>query len=146
MMTRSSFTLKPIHKLINSTSKNRSFNGRGRKLLVHLFVRKVIQNDGSNCQGIHCYQLQTKPFLKDSDNGVLHLKESGFWSSPIIRFLKNATFWKLPPVLLGPLEIHSLNHRTTSVRRSKTHKRHKHLRLIFWSHYSKFCCFGRKKF
>jgi hypothetical protein len=145
MMTRSSFTLKPIHKLINSTSKNRSFNGRGRKLLVHLFVRKVIQNDGSNCQGIHCYQLQTKPFLKDSDNGVLHLKESGFWSSSIIRFLKNATFGNCPLFCWVPKKyIASITGQPQS--EGVKHTSDISIRLIFWSHYSMFCCFGRKNF
>jgi hypothetical protein len=62
--------------------------------------------------------------LKGTDNGVLHLKKSGFWTLPIVQcFLKNATFRKLDlfpssgkimavPTLLGPFERANLNHWT----------------------------------
>jgi hypothetical protein len=55
-----------------------------------------------------------KPILKGSDDGVLHLKESGFWTLSVIQcFLKNTTYRKLDlfpssgkmkvaPALLGP--------------------------------------------
>jgi hypothetical protein len=78
--------------------------------------------------GLHVYT------LKGSDDGILHLKETGFWTLSILEgFLKNMTFRKLDPfpysgkkkvapTLLGPLERASLNHWTTSVRKSKTYK------------------------
>jgi hypothetical protein len=71
----------------------------------------------------------TVSILKGSDEGVLHLKQSGFWTLSIVQcFLRNATFRKLnlfpssgkmkvAPTLLGPLERASLSHWTTPGRR-----------------------------
>jgi hypothetical protein len=66
-----------------------------------------------------------KSILKGSDDGALHLKESGFWALSVARFLKNTTFlkkdlfpssgkMKLAPTLLGPLERVSFYHWTSN--------------------------------
>jgi hypothetical protein len=59
--------------------------------------------------------------LKGSGDGVLHLKESCFWTLSIVCFLKITALRKLDffpssgkimmaPILLGPFERASLNH------------------------------------